>query len=79
MHYLTQNAFQDKRRGETVNLVKEEQVRQYLEAVYGTVDPNAIPPVEKGLVLLDSRGQGSLQHEDLSSDKKRGTALGVPV
>jgi uncharacterized protein (UPF0210 family) len=54
-------AFLDKRQGETVNLVNEEQVRKRLEDKFGPVDLNLVPVLEKGEVLLDSRGRGSFQ------------------
>jgi hypothetical protein len=54
-------AFLDKKQGEAVNLITEEQVRKRLEDEFGAINPNVIPLLEKGEVLLDSRGRGSFQ------------------
>jgi hypothetical protein len=53
-------AFQDKRRCEAVNMTSPGDLQKVLYENFGYVCPGAVD-VEKGEVLIDSRGQGSLQ------------------
>ena len=52
------NAFVDARRAETVCRLDRVDVLALLD---GPVDVGLVPPVVKGEVLVDSRGQGSFQ------------------
>jgi hypothetical protein len=52
------HGFQDHKRAETVNKLSTDEI---LAALTGPVQLCQIPQVEKGEVLVDSRGQGSFQ------------------
>ena len=58
--YILQNGFQDHILAETVNITKREVVLEFLGKKYGMVFPDAVK-TELGEVLVDSRGNGSLQ------------------
>ena len=55
---ILSHGFQDHKRAETVNVLSTSEI---LSALAGPVQLSQIPQVEKGEVLVDSRGQGSFQ------------------
>ena len=59
-HYILQNGFQDHVVAETVCITKREIVLELLGKKYGMVFPDVVN-AELGEVLVDSRGNGSLQ------------------
>ena len=58
------NAFDDDIRSEIVNITTSEQLSVLLKASFEYVLPGAIT-IERGEVLLDSRGEGSFQERSL--------------
>jgi hypothetical protein len=58
---VLKDAFIDPIRQETVNIMGPEQVSALLSQNFEYVLPEAASHVERGEVLLDSRGQGSFQ------------------
>ena len=55
---IFKNSFHDFRQGETVSQVSREDI---LGQLHEPVTVGDVPDVEKGEVLVDSRGRGSLQ------------------
>lgn len=56
----------DRLKGETINLVTVDDVAFMLAKTFGAeaLDPDAVPKVEKGLVLADPHGQGAFQQPE---------------
>ena len=65
--YVFKVSYHDQKIGETVcrsdrlELIQIAQVCSYAVGLGGAVPLNCVPDVEKGLVLVDSRGGGSFQ------------------
>lgn len=62
---VLKDAFIDPLKQETVNIMAPEQVSALLSQTFEYVLPEAASHVERGEVLLDSRGQGSFQERAL--------------
>ncbi|MEM3013425.1 MAG: hypothetical protein QXI71_02180 [Candidatus Bathyarchaeia archaeon] len=58
---LLSHAYLDRERAETVNRLGSQEVLEYLSARYEFVPITLVADLERGEVLLDSRGGGSLQ------------------
>jgi len=54
-------AYHDQEIKEIINRTTPEWIMQVLNQVYGYVEVGAIPELEQGEVLVDSRGKGSFQ------------------
>lgn len=59
--YIRETSFNDAILMETVCRVSPDQIAYRLAVVFGQPNPDAIPAVEKGLVLTDSLGRGVFQ------------------
>jgi hypothetical protein len=60
-------AFWDREKAETISTVNRSKLIEMLsERISGEVQTHFVPDVESGEVLMDRRGQGSLQRADLS-------------
>ncbi|MEM2129996.1 MAG: hypothetical protein QXZ70_05295 [Candidatus Bathyarchaeia archaeon] len=58
---LLSQAFLDRERAETVNRLDKQEVLEYLSARFEFVPITLVADLERGEVLLDKRGLGSLQ------------------
>jgi len=54
-------AYYDRERGEVVNRLDRNAVIKFIMERFGAVNFGAIPRVERGEILYDSRGNGSFQ------------------
>lgn len=59
--FILDMAYRDKYAAETVNVLDRRDLINYLADLFGQVHLGSIPLIEKGEVLADSRGSGSLQ------------------
>lgn len=62
--FMLKEAFWDRQRSESVNVVSFEQIIGHVSKSVGPEEPvnlSAIPPLEKGTVLCDTRCEGALQ------------------
>ena len=61
---MLKEAFWDRQRSESINVVNSEQVIGHVSACVGVNEPvqlSDIPNLDKGAVLCDPRGQGAFQ------------------
>jgi hypothetical protein len=58
---MLKESFFDDEKGETVNMLTADEAYDALHAEFGEMQVCLYANVEKGEVLIDSRGQGSLQ------------------
>jgi hypothetical protein len=62
--FILKEAFWDRQRSESINAVSTEQVIGHVSSSISSEEPvdlSAIPVLEKGAVLCDSRGEGAFQ------------------
>ncbi|MEM3956149.1 MAG: hypothetical protein QW424_05300 [Candidatus Bathyarchaeia archaeon] len=59
--FILDMAYRDKYVAETVNVLDRRDLINYLADLFGQVHLGSIPLIERGEVLADSRGGGSLQ------------------
>ena len=56
---IFRNSRSDLRRGETVSLITREEILRVIQQL--DIEIYSVPDVEKGEILVDARGKGSLQ------------------
>ena len=56
---ILNGSFNDKKMGEVISRMTRSEV---MEQLHEPVDVHLVPDIEKGEVLVDTRGRGSLQH-----------------
>ena len=61
LSYIYQLSLQDRIIAETVNRCHFYEILNHLRIKYESINIHEVPQVEKGEVLVDSRGRGSLQ------------------
>jgi len=60
-HFVSEQAFFDRLKGESICLATIDDVAFHLAAKFGEPIPEAIPKVERGLVLSNPNGEGAFQ------------------
>lgn len=63
--FIHDHAFFDRLNGESVCLSTPNDIADHLVFVFGYAIPQAIPRIEPGLIIADSRGEGAFQHVQL--------------
>ncbi len=59
--FIRERAFFDRLKGESVCLVSVDDVACHLALKFGEPVPEAVPNVERGLVLTNTQGEGAFQ------------------